>query len=287
MDADTTIMSGLGAGTRPTGGTMLAAAWGLLRSNTTLMWLPVLSALATVVAVMLVVVPGALLLVPTSGDTTSGAAYVAMLLVSWLALFAATVVGVYFQVALLAAVFSYLDGRKVGVDEALGLANRRIGAILAWSALAATVGMLLRMLRERGVLGAIASIVAAIGWAVASFFVVPLIAAEGLSPTAALRRSTQLVRQTWGPSARATIRFGLVYLLALLPAFAVLALVILSAGRPSAVELALVVLAVVYLCVAGIVLSALGVVVRGVLYRYASGKPVPGVDPAALATALR
>lgn len=195
--------------------------------------------------------------------------------------------GVFFQVALLSAVFAYLDGTKVSVGSAVGLASRRLGTILAWSALAATVGLLLRMLRERGIAGAILSLVATIGWAVASFFVVPIIAVEGLTPGAALRRSTELVRQTWGPSARATLRFGLVYLLALLPGEAVVFLAFLTLGQPGAITLVLIALGVVYLCVAGIVLSALGVVVRGVLYRYASGRPVPGVDPSALANALR
>lgn len=282
-----TIMSGFGLDRRPTGRNMLAAAWALLRSNATLMVLPVLSAVFTVIAVLLVMVPGFLIALPGKGHEVSSAEYVALLLVSWLALFVATAVGVFFQVALLSAVFAYLDGTQVGVGTAIGLASRRLGAILAWSALAATVGLLLRSLRERGIAGAILSVVATIGWAVASFFVVPIIAVEALSPGAALRRSTELVRQTWGPSARATLRYGLVYFLALLPGLAVLFLTILTLGRPGVAQLVLIVLAVGYLCVAGIVLSALGVVVRGVLYRYASGRPVPGVDPSALATALR
>lgn len=280
-------MSGFGLDRRPTGRNMLAAAWALLRTNATLMVLPVLSAIFSVVAVALIMVPGVLVVLPGKGQEVSGAAYVALLVVSWLALFVATAVGVFFQVALLSAVFAHLDGSHVTVGTAIGLAARRLGAILAWSALAATVGLLLRSLRERGITGAILSVVATIGWAVASFFVVPIIAAEALTPGAALRRSTELVRSTWGPSARATLRYGLAYLLALLPGLAVLGLVIVSPGRIGPVELALLGLAVVYLCVAGIVLSALGVVVRGVLYRYASGRPVPGVDPSALATALR
>lgn len=281
-----TIMSGFGLDRRPTGQNMLAAAWGLLRSNTTLMVLPVLSAVFTTLAVLMVAVPGFLVALPAQGQEVGSTEYVALLLVSWLTMFVATAVGVFFQVALLSAVFAYLDGTQVSIGTALGLAGRRLGTILAWSMLAATVGLLLRTLRERGIAGLILSLVATIGWAVASFFVVPIIAVEALTPGAALRRSTELVRQTWGPSARATLRYGLVYFLALLPGLAVLALAFLSLGHPGAIQLVLIALAVVYLCVAGIVLSALGVVVRGVLYRYASGRPVPGVDSSTLAAAL-
>jgi hypothetical protein len=272
---------------RPTGRNLLAAAWSLLRSNGSLLVLPVLSAICATLAALLVGLPGMLLVIPADGKELSGAVFVASVVVLWLAFFVATAVSVFFQVALLAAVFAHLDGRQVSVGTAIGLATRRLGAVLAWSALTATIGTLLRMLEERGILGAIAATVMSIGWAIASFFVVPIIAAEGIGPGAALKRSAQLFRATWGPSARATLRFGLVYFLVLLPAFVVLGLVIVTIGHTSAVELGLMALAVVYLVVAGIVLTALGVVVRGVLYRYAAGLPVPGVDPAALSGALR
>lgn len=272
---------------RPNGRVMLAAAWSLLRTNKALFALPVLSAVFSVIAVLLVMLPGLLLVMPTTDDTPTTGAIIAMAVLGWVATFAATAVGVFFQVALIAAVFSYLDGEQVSVGSAIDLASRRLGPILAWSALAATVGVILRMVRERGILGAIASFAATIAWAVASFFVVPIIAQEGLGPVAALKRSTHLVRTTWGPSARATLRYGLILFLVMLPAFIVLALQIVTLGRPGSGELALVVLAAIYLCVVGIVFSALGAVVRGVLYRYATGRPVPGVDDASLAAALR
>lgn len=272
---------------RPTGKNLLAAAWSLLRSNGSLLVLPVLSAIFATIAALLVAVPGMLLVLPADDKSMSGAAIAASVVVLWLSLFVATAVSVFFQVALLAAVFSHLDGRQVSVGEAIGLASRRLGAVLAWSALTATVGTLLRMLEERGILGAIVGAIMSVGWALASFFVVPIIAADGIGPGEALKRSAALFRATWGPSARATLRFGLVYFLVLLPAFVVLGLVIFTAGHTSSVEIGLMLLAVVYLVVVGIVLTALGVVVRGVLYRYAAGLPVPGVDPAALHNALR
>ncbi len=280
-------MSGFGATARPNGRDMLRAAWALLRSNKALFALPVLSAAFSVVAVLLVLLPGLLLMRPTDAATLDAGAAVAWVVLGWLAVFAATAVGVFFQVALVSAVFAYLDGGPVSVGRAVDLASRRIGAVLAWSALAATVGVLLRMVRERGLLGAIASFAATLAWAVASFFVVPIIAQEGLGPVAALKRSTHLVRTTWGPSARATLRYGLILFLVMLPALAVMGLQIVTIGRPGPLELVLVVLASAYLCVVAIVFSALGVVVRGVLYRYATGQPVPGVDPSALAAALR
>lgn len=279
-------MSGTSTGRRPTGKELLAAAWGLLRSDPSLMLLPLLSAVCATLAVLLVLAPGLLAILPRDGGEPGTGAYLAAVVVGWLALFVATAVGVYFQVALLAAVFARLDGRPTSLGRSLRDASQRIGAILAWSAIAASVGTLLRMVAQRGVLGAVASLVASVAWAIAAFFVVPIIAAEGLSPAAAIRRSTRLVRDTWGPSARGTLRFGLVYLLVLLPALAVLALVIVTPSM-SGVELALMALASIYLAVASIVLSALGVVVRGVLYRYATGQSVPGVDPAALRHAVR
>lgn len=80
--ADVAIMSGFAMDRRPTGKNMLAAAWALLRSNPTLMMLPVLSAACTVLATLLVAVPGFLITLPGKESQLSSAAYVALLVVS-------------------------------------------------------------------------------------------------------------------------------------------------------------------------------------------------------------
>ncbi len=65
--------------------------------------------------------------------------------------------------------------------------------------MAATIGMILRALEERmGLIGRLVMRIIGIAWAVACYFVVPVLAFEDLTPIAAIKRSSRLFRDTWG-----------------------------------------------------------------------------------------
>jgi hypothetical protein len=105
----------------------------------------------------------------------------------------------FFNTALVGAAIERLDGGNPTLGSALGLAASRIGPILGYAIIAATVGMVLRIVSERlGFIGRL--IVAGIGltWTVATFLVVPVLAAEGVGPVAAIGRSTELLKKSWG-----------------------------------------------------------------------------------------
>ena len=48
-----------------------------------------------------------------------------------------------------------------------------------------------------------------IGWSVATYFVLPVLAAEKLGPVAAVRRSSAILRSKWGKSLAGETWFGL------------------------------------------------------------------------------
>ena len=106
---------------------------------------------------------------------------------------------VFFNTALVGAALERLDGGDPTIRSSLTLATRRLPQILGYAIVSATVGVLLRMLAERfGLIGKIIGAGAAIAWAVTTFLVVPVIAAEGLGPLSAIERSTELLGKTWG-----------------------------------------------------------------------------------------
>lgn len=118
---------------------------------------------------------------------------------------------VFFNMALVHCTHLYFKGEEVTVEKGIRFSMSRIGAIFAWSAFAATIGMILRILSEN--LGAIGKIIIGligIVWSIATFFVVPVIAYENLGPIDAFKRSAAMMRQKWGERIGAGFSFGLV-----------------------------------------------------------------------------
>jgi hypothetical protein len=91
-----------------------------------------------------------------------------------------------------------LDGGDPTVGDGFRIAWQHVGAIFGYAAIAATVGVILRALSERGTLGRLVSSLAGVVWNVATYLVVPLLVVEGVGPVDAIKRSGSLLKQTWG-----------------------------------------------------------------------------------------
>jgi hypothetical protein len=106
---------------------------------------------------------------------------------------------IFFNTALVGAAIALLDGEQPTLHAALKLALSRIGAILGYAVISATVGVLLQALAERlGLIGRLIEATLGLAWTAATFLVVPILAAEGIGPWQAIERSTALLRKTWG-----------------------------------------------------------------------------------------
>lgn len=105
----------------------------------------------------------------------------------------------FFNTALVAAAIQRLDGGDPTIRSALAVASRRIFQIFGYAVIAATVGILLRALADRGgIIGKLLAAGAALAWSVVTFLVIPVIAVEGRNPVDAIERSTELLSKTWG-----------------------------------------------------------------------------------------
>ena len=272
------------AGRKVTGGELLHVAWELVQRDRALLVLPVLAFLTSLAALSIVLTPIGLA-AWHSGDVAAFAG-TAHVVVGWLLLTLSTAITVYFQAALVVIVNAMLDGRTVTLGEALRTATSRLPQILLWAVIAATVGTLLRLVGERGVAGVIVRVLGGLAWAIASFFVVPILVVEQVSPFDALRRSTTLITHTWGKALRAGIRFGLVQIGVTLAIVAFFGLGVLVWPTSVALAMMMLVLAVVAMVAASVVFATLAQTLNTVLYRYAAGLPVPGIDQSLLAGAI-
>ncbi|HLF72637.1 MAG TPA: DUF6159 family protein [Dehalococcoidia bacterium] len=131
---------------------------------------------------------------------------------------------IYFNAALVAAVYDRMQGGDGSVRYGLEIANERIGAIFWWSVIAATVAFILRVvISDRGVPGRIAASLLGAAWGFLTFFAVPALIIENVSPIEAIGRSSSLIGETWGKRIVGNFGFGLAY-------FAVLIVALVPAG---------------------------------------------------------
>jgi hypothetical protein len=114
-------------------------------------------------------------------------------------------------------------------------------------------------------------------WSVATFFVIPVIALDGLGPIDAVKRSTGVVRERWGEGVvgSATIG-GAVFLVAIVPGAGLIAGGAALAGTAAGLAVVLIALGVIVLLLAALLQATLSAVFRVALYRFATQGDAPG-----------
>ena len=162
------------------------------------------------------------------------------------------------------------------------MAWSRRGAVFTWALLAAVVGTAIQAIESRlGVFGRLVGFLGGLAWAVATFLVVPVLAFEDVGPIEALKRSSHLIKTTFGTMARGALRFGVLFLGWILLAVAVIvAGVVVALSVTPALGVPIAVLGVVGFFFVTMYLAAAEMYTRTILYRYATHRPLPdlGLD---------
>jgi hypothetical protein len=143
--------------------------------------------------------------------------------------------------------------------------------------------MILRTIEERmGLIGRLVMRIIGIAWALACYFVVPVLAFEDLSPIEAVKRSSKLFKDTWGEKVVGGFSFSLVSMLLTLPGIGIfVAAVILGGVKGLVIGFAFLIL---YLVMLSVMMSAVQGIFNAALYRYACFKQVPPAFNAELVT---
>jgi hypothetical protein len=181
-------------------------------------------------------------------------------------------VSTYFNVALVGIASNRLAGGTATLNDGLQIAWERKWSIFQWALLSATVGMVIQALEQKfGFLGRIVIRIIGVAWVLASFFVVPLLAAENMGPVEALSKSGRIFRKTWGEQVTGGFSFGLVFFLLALPG----ALLPIMGARMGQMQLiAGLALAVIYWLLLGVINSAARGIFVAALYRYATTEKI-------------
>lgn len=275
------------------GTTVLKSSRDLLRKDRSLSLLPFIGGICSVLAAIPLVVAQ----VVFDGESTL------QYLMYALTVFIGTLITTFFGVALSAGAAVRMEGGDPTIGSCIGIASRNIWSIVRWALFATLVGLILRAIEARlkGFAGVILRVIGDATFAVASYFVIPMLAHEQIGPLAALRKSADTVRAQWRTTVRFTLRMGWWAFLVFLGSFALFgasiagAVALVSANMtddkvavPALVGAgALVYVGLVVFVYAMLYVGAVSAYGRTALYRYASGRPVPGFSTAALQGAAK
>ena len=150
----------------------------------------------------------------------------------------------------------------------MGQAAAKLPSILLWAVVASTVGLIIRIIEDRSEwLGKILSSLLGVAWAVATYLIVPVLVFEEDGVFGSIKRSSQLLRKTWGEQITAGIGFGLPFLLLSIPG---ILLVFMGRQFPPALALAL-----FYFLLLAAFMSAVKGIFAVALYRYATQGEAP------------
>lgn len=136
----------------------------------------------------------------------------------FLTYFGLAFIATFFNVCVVYTTRMRFEGGNATFGESIRFAFSRFSLIVQWALLSATVGLILRILHNlASSLGKIGELVANIligllgmAWSIVTIFVVPALVYEGLGPFQAIKKSTEVIKRTWGESLIKAIGLGLV-----------------------------------------------------------------------------
>lgn len=263
----------------------LQNSWGLvkasaqvLQADKELLVFPAISGIAVVVVSASFFLP-LLLFGGTVGALAEGGGTVLGYVLLFLFYFCQYFVIIFFNSALVGAAMIRLEGGNPTVGDGLRIAGKRLGVILGYAAIAATVGMVLRLARERSkTLGRLALGLAGMAWSLATFLVVPVLVTRDIGPLEAIKESARILRRTWGEQLAGNVGIGFVFgLISLLLALVAIPVMVLAftTGQVWVIALTVIAFVIAFLLLA-LVNAALSGIYAAALYRFATGGEVGG-----------
>jgi hypothetical protein len=253
---------------------LVLASWDVLRSDKELIVFPIVSSIAALIVMVTFAVPmfaaGMFDAMANSLNNPNGVLSFVVAFLFYLVLYS---VIFFFNTALVGAALIRINGGDPTLRDGFRIAGQRVGKIIGYALISATVGMIARVLAQRGgVVGQILSSIVGLAWSVASFLVVPILVTEDVGPIEAVTRSTQLLKKTWGEQIVGGFSIGMIFgLLTLAVILAGGALAIFASSiHSSALMVAIIIATVLVIVALNLVSAALSGIFQAALYRYAT-----------------
>lgn len=189
---------------------LVKASWQVLKADKELIVFPILSTAAIIMVTISFAVPMFLagMFDAVALRNSDALKYV----VGFLFYFITYTVIIFSNTALVGAALIRLRGGNPTVGDGFKIAFEHIIQILGYAFISATVGIILRTISERvGFVGKIVVSLLSFAWSLATFLVIPILVIENIGPIDAIKRSTQLLKKTWGEQLIGSFSIGLIF----------------------------------------------------------------------------
>jgi hypothetical protein len=250
---------------------LIKASGAVLRQDRELLLFPFFSAIATLVVSASFILP--LVMTGAFEQAAARQADAPLMVFAFLFYLVQYFIIFFFNSALVGAAMIRLDGGDPTVRDGLRVAGSRLVQIVGYAAIAATIGLILRIIEERtGFIGRWIAGLLGVAFTVATFLTVPILVSREIGPMEAVKESAALLKKTWGENIIGNAGMGLVFglfHLCVVGIGLVFVFGVVQTGSPTLIAL---ILAIVVLAVIGLALvqAALQGVYSAALYRYAT-----------------
>jgi hypothetical protein len=257
---------------------LVKASWDVLKADKELLVYPVVSFIGSILVLITFAIPiiaTGLLGGLEEGDSPNVLFYVVMFLF-YLVTYS---VVIFCNTALVGAAMIRLKGGDPTVADGFRIASSHAGNIIGYALISATIGLVLRWIADRGILGRIVASLLGTAWSIATFLVVPVLVIENVGPIESVKRSINLLKTTWGEQLIANFGMGTVFGLMTLAVILIGGIIAAAASSISGgLALGIVVVVIVAVLLIGLISSALGGIYQCALYLYATDGTVQGFD---------
>ncbi|MFN8610875.1 MAG: DUF6159 family protein [Vulcanimicrobiota bacterium] len=255
------------------------SCWAVLKKDKQLLLFPILSGMLSTLLIFSFVAPSIYVVSHNPKILESPAMNVGAPLIIFLLYFCLNSGILFCNTAVLICVKERFDGGQPTVMGGIRGAFEYLPQIFSWAFLGGCLGVLLRQIEENfGFLGSLVARICGGAWSIVSYFALPVMVFERVGPTQALKRSKEIITQTWGQSLGAylglnalTSIFGWTAILAMMGS--VVLCVVTESGTPLGVTMLTIFLAGLAV---SIVSSCLTQIFQAALYVYATKQEVPG-----------
>lgn len=250
---------------------LVKASGAVLQADKELLLFPVFSGIAMILVVASFILP---LAVAGFATDQGGGLAVFGYVVLFLFYFVQYSVIIFFNSALVGAALIRLRGGDPTVSDGISIAMKNLTSILGYALISATVGILLKMAKEKaGWVGRILASLGGLAWTLATYLVVPILVAEDIGPIEAVKRSATILRRTWGEQIAGSVGIGFFFgLITIVYSFVAIPVLVVTAigGAPVSVIILVAALVVVGYLLIALIGSALKGVYSAALYQFAT-----------------
>jgi hypothetical protein len=263
---------------------LLKSSWGVLRTHKQLLVFPIISAIATLLLIAALILPAYYVTGASNGHINNQAWFYVFFFIFY---FIGSFIVIFFNTGLIACAQECLRGGDPDFSHGWNIAKQNIGKIAGWALINATVGLVLKAIRERaGIFGAIIAGIIDVAWNLITFFVIPVLIFQGFGVIDSIKESAKIFKRTWGENMVARFSLGIIFFLLGLVGVVPIVLAVLTKSAIVIIVISAVVL--MYWTVLGVISASLTGILATALYDYAvTGQVPPAYNPQTIAYAFQ